>query len=98
MFIIGVSLIPVQPPQKLDFLFLDKIVHALMYWLLAFLVINTLALSRKQTMFFVSFFYCFGLGFLIELVQFFLPYRSFEAMDILVNALGSLAGSLLRLQ
>ena len=96
-FVIGVSLIPV-PPQPPGLPFLDKVIHGLMYWLLAFLVINTLSQSRKKTMFLISFFYAFGLGYLLEVIQIFLPYRSFETMDIAVNALGSLVGSLLRVR
>lgn len=97
LFIAGISLLPLAQPRA-ELPFLDKFVHGLMYCLLAFLVVNTLSLSRKATMFFTSFFYAFGLGLLLEIIQFFLPYRSFEITDILVNALGSMVGSLFRVR
>lgn len=97
LFIIIMSLIPVEQPPAVEFPFLDKVIHGILYWLLAFIVANTLARRRKNRIVFISFIYSFGLGCLIECIQFFLPYRSFEGADIMVNGLGSLLGSFIRL-
>jgi VanZ family protein len=37
------------------------------------------------------------LGFVIEIIQLFLPYRSFEAGDLLVNGAGSFLGCLFKI-
>jgi len=98
LFVIAISVVPIQQPPQLEGFFLDKVIHGFMYWLLAFLVVNTLSPSRVKQFFFIGFFYAFGLGCLTEFIQLFLPYRSFEAADLLVNAFGSLAGSWLRVR
>jgi VanZ family protein len=41
---------------------------------------------------FLSFLYAVLLGTGIEAVQYYIPYRSFEARDIAINCLGAAAG------
>jgi len=92
--VIVVALVPVKFPPQVLFSFQDKIIHALIYFLLAFLAVNTFWRKKIANPKICSFFYAFSLGLFMELVQHFLPYRSFELGDILANLLGSLLGVL----
>ncbi len=96
LFIIVLSVIPVEPPPQLVFPLFDKILHCLAYTMLSFVVTNTSYLKSVNRPRFFSFSYAFILGLLIEIVQFFLPFRQFEAGDIVYNFLGSILGCLLR--
>lgn len=92
VFIIIVSLIPIGVEGPVTFF--DKIVHFAIYFLLSFIIVNARVLKKKEHPRLFSFFYAFCLGGSIECIQFFLPFRSFEAGDILCNILGSIAGTL----
>ena len=61
----------------------DKIEHFFAYFLLALLIFLA---SKKACL---SFFMAGIYGFLIEALQFTLPYRSFSVLDALVNFLGA---------
>lgn len=74
---------------------LSVAVHFLEFFLLGFL--STRALSGPEAVWSVMFpvlLLCGGFGLLMELYQFTVPFRSFGAMDILVDVLGSMAGGL----
>ena len=90
--VIVVASLPVGLPPQLLFPFQDKVIHSLIYFLLAFLAVNTFSRKRIGNPKICSFFYAFFLGLFAELVQYFLPYRSFELWDILANLLGSFLG------
>lgn len=94
LIIVAASL-PVRFPPQLLFPFQDKIIHVLIYFLLAFLTVNTFSRKRIGNPKICSFFYAFSLGLFAEIVQYFIPYRSFELWDILANFLGSFLGVLL---
>ncbi len=93
--IIVVTSLPVEFPPQLLFPLQDKAVHVLTYFLLAFLAVNTFSRKKINNPKICSFFYAFSLGLFVEIVQYFLPYRSFEFWDILANLLGSFLGILL---
>jgi len=93
-FIIVISVLPVKPPQ-LFFPFQDKVIHGLIYGLLSFLAANTFSRKKINNPKTCSFFYAFSLGLFVEIIQYFLPLRSFEFRDILANLLGSFLGVLL---
>lgn len=61
----------------------DKITHFLMYFLLSFFLQKEYSRNDKTFIFAVSY------GILMEIIQFFIPYRSFEFFDILANSLGA---------
>ncbi|MBD3264374.1 MAG: hypothetical protein GF375_04645 [Candidatus Omnitrophica bacterium] len=94
--ILVASLIPLNLPQKDYFFSPDKLLHVFFYILLAFLATNLFFCKAKSYPGLKGFLYSFCLGLLIEGIQYFLPYRSFEAYDLLANLLGSLAGSRLK--
>ena len=94
-FIIVAALLPVRFPPQLLFPFQDKIIHILIYFLLAFLVVNTFYRRKISNLRKYSFIYVFCLGAFTEIIQHFLSYRSFEFGDILANSLGGFLGVLL---
>lgn len=67
----------------------DKIGHFVSYGLLAFLAGN-LDQNRLRVWAWVSL-----MGVAVECVQYFLPWRSFELLDMLANSTGALLGVLL---
>jgi len=93
--LIAVSVLPLKAPLELSFSFLDKVVHCLIYAGLSFAAVNTFYRRRATYPRFFSFSYAFSFGLVMELVQFFIPYRSYDFADILFNFLGSVLGCLL---
>ena len=65
-----------------DYIPLDKVGHFIMYFVLGALIIK--AYPRNQKVLFLGVIY----GALMEIFQYFIPYRSFELMDMLANASG----------
>lgn len=90
-FIIVVSLIPLKSP-KIIVKSPDKIIHFVMYGILSLMMLRALVIEKIERSRLISFFYAFLLGFFLEVIQIFLPYRSFELWDVLSNFLGSIAG------
>ena len=97
LFIVFISVIPLNEGSGDFFPFLDKIIHFLIYTLLAFLAINTFRLKARKNCYIKVFLYCFFVGSLIECIQYFLPFRSFEGFDILANSAGSVVGILVKI-
>ena len=93
--IVIVSVIPISLGHNLK-IPLDKIVHFFIYLTFAFLISNTLAIKRYKHSRLQGFAYSVVIGVMMEVVQYFLPYRSFEMLDILSNSLGALLGILIR--
>ncbi|UCD14874.1 MAG: VanZ family protein [Candidatus Omnitrophota bacterium] len=90
--VVFLSLFPFKEGPQVHICFLDKIVHFMMYMLLSFLVVNTSFLRNRRNVKAFGFFYAFSLGLILEFIQAFLPYRSFEGLDIICNFLGSFGG------
>ena len=94
-FIIVISFFPVKVSPRLLFSFQDKIIHCLIYCLFSFLAVNTFSRKKISCFKLRALFFAFFLGLFIEIGQYFLPFRSFEAGDIFANLLGSILGCLL---
>lgn len=85
--------------SNIDVSFLDKIVHAFMYAVLCLLMI--VGYTKQYTFRFLKFkpilwaivFSC-TYGIILEVIQHFIPDRSFDVMDMIANAAGSLIGLL----
>ena len=90
------STLPVTIPVPESIPASDKILHAVTYLVLAWLLVNTLIKTRVRQAYLFCFSYAFLLGLGIECVQKFLPFRSFEYGDILANALGASVGLFIR--
>ncbi|MCM8819842.1 MAG: VanZ family protein [Candidatus Omnitrophica bacterium] len=76
---------------------IDKIVHFFIYLVLSFLVLNTLKLRKNSFPYIFAFTYGFLVGIVIEIFQYFLPYRSFEIKDLIVNIFGTIFGLKLKI-
>ncbi|MEK9649487.1 MAG: VanZ family protein [Gammaproteobacteria bacterium] len=96
IFVIGLyvvvfvlAIIPTSLNSSISFIpFQDKVIHLMTFFLLS---VATLY-AFKITQFFYVFIYivCFGIG--IEIVQYFISYRSSEILDIFADIIGALIG------
>ena len=93
LVIIFVTFIMFAPPEwlfsseiKEESIYIDKIIHTLVF---VFLVLWFSGQVKMTLSFFVivSFYGC-----IVELVQYYLPYRSFEWLDLLFNQIGIVTG------
>jgi VanZ family protein len=75
-----------SPETKEESIYIDKIIHTLVF---VFLVL-WFSGQVKMTLRFFVIMSCYG-G-IIEFVQFYLPYRSFEWLDLFFNQIGILSG------
>ena len=71
----------------------DKLSHFLIYFLLALTALKTFLLYglglRNSAI--GGFLYAFLLGFILEAIQAYLPFRSFEFLDVAANTAGSIS-------
>lgn len=95
VFIVLLSVLPVTVPEGISFPFFDKAAHSIMYLALSFLATNTLYLKNNRKPKLRGILYAFSLGLVVEIIQYFLPYRDYELLDIWFNLLGSYIGSLI---
>ena len=72
--------------KDLTELLTDKVIH------IGVFILWTCWLSGQFISFFKIFFYTSIFGFLTEVIQYFLPYRSWELLDLLANEIGILIG------
>lgn len=91
LFIILFSTIPVGIGSGI--LFQDKIIHFFIYGLLALLSVQAAYAQNMNRPEWRGFYYAFFLGLFLEFVQFFLPYRSFDIVDIVFNTVGAGLGT-----
>lgn len=94
LFILVVSILPVGKHKVLPYFPLDKAVHFFLYMLLS--AVGVYAFKENRFCIFKAFVYALVFGLLIESIQGFIPYRSFEAEDVLINVLGAGAGIVFR--
>jgi VanZ family protein len=96
IFISVVSLLPVKQPRQLTFPHVDKVEHFILYALFAYIVVNTFRLKKIHHASFLGIVYIFCVGAVLEVIQQFLPYRSFEFADMLANCAGGMASLLIK--
>ena len=93
LVIFFVTFIMLAPPEwlfsseiKEESIYIDKIIHTLVF---VFLVLWFSGQVKMTLSFFVimSFYGC-----IVELVQYYLPYRSFDWLDLLFNQIGIVIG------
>jgi len=89
LILIG-SVIPVDQDYIPKIFSYDKLIHFIAYCALA--VLSVYAYKKVNKIYVKGFIFTFSWGLLIELIQYFLPYRFFDLSDIFINGLGALAG------
>ena len=78
--------------EDLSELLSDKVIH------IGVFTLWTCWLSGQFISFLKIFFYTSIFGFLIEVFQYFLPYRSWELLDLLANEIGILIGVIIAIK
>ena len=78
--------------KDLPELLTDKVIH------IGVFILWTCWLSGQFISVFKIFFYTSIFGFLIEVIQYFLPYRSWELLDLLANEIGILIGVIIAIK
>ena len=92
LMILVVSVLPVSGPQS-D-LPIDKLAHFVMYGLTSIFLFRYLASKKTgRGVFYKAVFLAALYGAAMEVVQHFLPYRSFSFGDIAANTIGAFSGS-----
>ena len=74
---------------KFEIPYFDKIVHFVIFGVLGFLISY-----EKRRLEVSTAVICAGFGIAIEIIQSFLPWRSFEVADMVADTIGALAGML----
>ena len=87
IFIFILATIPPSEAQ-IGFPYMDKVIHFLAFFILA--VVTLYAFEVTQIFACITLIVCFGIG--IEVIQYFIPYRSFEILDIFADIIGALIG------
>jgi VanZ family protein len=97
--ILVVSVIPGQDLPSLSIWEPDKVMHALVYGVLTYLLFVAISYkSTKNNLLIFAITLCILYGFIIELIQKVLPTRTFDMYDMLANTIGCLlAGGLILL-
>ncbi|MCM8823967.1 MAG: VanZ family protein [Candidatus Omnitrophica bacterium] len=90
IFVLFISLIPVEEPRILVGIPWDKIGHFFIYFIFAIITYKTFFKSLHPYLY--VFVYNFSFGLIVEIIQYFLPYRTFEFKDLFFNSLGILVG------
>ena len=82
--------------STISFPFLDKVVHFILFFIQSILITNTLyeySDRNNRIILILSIILLLLFGLIIEIQQIYLPYRTFEIMDLIANFLGVLFGS-----
>ena len=82
--------------STISFPFLDKVVHFILFFIQSILITNTLyeyGDRNNRIILIASIILILLFGLIIEIQQIYLPYRTFEIMDLIANFLGVLFGS-----
>ena len=75
---------------------MDKVVHFILFFIQSILITNTLyeySDRNNRIILILSIILLILFGLIIEIQQIYLPYRTFEIMDLIANFVGVLFGS-----
>ena len=82
--------------STISFPFLDKVVHFILFFIQSILITNTMyeySDRNNRIILIASIILLLLFGLIIEIQQIYLPYRTFEIMDLIANFVGVLFGS-----
>ena len=86
------SIMPVNNKVSFNIIGLDKIVHFLLYFVCSFICFFSYGIEKQEKRHLFVLILCIGYGILLEIIQYFIPYRSFSFLDIIANSLGDFFG------
>ncbi|MBQ9214079.1 MAG: VanZ family protein [Bacteroidales bacterium] len=89
IMLLATTMKPSDEMPKFEIPYFDKIVHFGIFGVLGFLISY-----EKRSSYYNTLILCALYGVAIEIIQSFLPWRSFEWADMLADTLGALAGIL----
>ncbi len=99
ILILFLSLIPNSTPDKIQFvnfeMRLDYLLHFLIYLPLGFALMKWSMPKRNNSKYFYAIILFLTYSILPELVQYFIPYRTFNPYDLLFNISGMIVGCLI---
>ena len=83
--------------NNLPYQHIDKIIHFILFFIQSYLVTKTYLLRVKNvTLSILKVIIPFIIfSVLIEVIQIYIPYRSFDLFDLLMNIFGSIIGSII---
>ena len=87
MFILILAIIPPSEGQ-IGFPYMDKLIHFFAFLILSVSTLFAFQVTRIFQL--ILLIICFGIC--IEVIQYFIPYRSFEILDIIADIIGALIG------
>jgi VanZ family protein len=95
--ILVITLSPSEKLPDVGIFQVDKLVHFFVFGLLMFLIMFGAVKvwqdkNRDADIIRLSFAYSTGLGILVEILQLFVPSRSFSVVDIVANTIGTVIG------
>lgn len=90
-YLIIILISAIIPPSNIPSSIDDKIVHAVGFMGVALLY----AWAYKKEKWWKNIIYGLAFGIFIEIIQYFIPYRSFELFDIIADGVGLILGVLL---
>ena len=95
------SVINIGVLPKTDVPSADKIVHAIMYFgITGMLMLNQTSYFRNQitkVQLYFAFLFSVGFGILMEIIQYFLPWRSGSIYDLIANTFGTIIAIIIML-
>lgn len=91
LFIILILTLMPSSPKPISINQIDKLYHFIAFMVFAFVY----RLAFKQTKIFLIFMFSIALGAFIEIVQYYLPNRSFSFADLIADILGAFVGLLI---
>lgn len=97
IFVLSVVPVPRGVPHEIVFMPSDKIAHVCFYAVLGALVIWNLPFEGRLLKWAAAAAAALAFGFMIELLQHFIPWRSFEWKDALADLVGGSAGAVFAL-
>ena len=86
-FILILAIIPPSEGQ-IGFPYMDKLIHFFAFFILSVATLFAFQVTRIFQC--ILLIICFGIC--IEVIQYFIPYRSFEILDIIADIIGALIG------
>jgi VanZ family protein len=99
LIVLILSVLPAGGAMNIKISNIDKIVHFLLYFLIVAAMFFDNFLNRKKNIskkkLICFFIFAIIFGTVIEIIQYFLPFRSAEWLDLLSNSLGAILGIIL---